>query len=277
MGTLAAVTELDDLLTRAPRCMLALAGRRGPLLMPMAHWWDGEGAWMSTAAATAKVRVLRRDPACQVYVPALDGSGAGAVLHGRARIYGTDDPVGLVLHGPMISAAMAALAVKHAPTVLGYAQDVTRLPPAWLPRNRVALRVVADEIAAVAEPEVGAGIAPALPAAVPADVRRALAGARKVVVAVGTPGRLAEVMPAVWDAGLTLTVAGGRRLAEGSAVTATVAVEPVTRPTALVGLSLTGRITDGALVPARATWWHGFTLQTVPVPPRRAPAIQLPD
>lgn len=266
----------EELLTTAPRCVLAFGNGAGPFLAPMAFWSDGGGLWMSTSAATLKVRSLGRRAACAVYVPPLREGGLGLVVRGPARVFGLGDPTGLLLHGPTISAAMTALAVKNAPTLWGYAQDAARIPPRWLPRNRVVLRVAIDETQPVRPPAVGPGIAPALPSVVPPDVRRVLAGMRRVVVAGDVEGRLV-LAPAVWGGGFALAVPPGFRLPEGR-VAVTVDVDPVHRPTSAVGLTLRGHLDSrGRLDGRRVTWWRGFDMQTLDVPVPHVGAVMLPD
>jgi hypothetical protein len=257
------------------RCLLAFRGRTGPILAPMAYWSDGEHLWMSTAGTTLKAERLLADDRCAVLVTGDDGASVSAL--GSARVFRPGDPLGLVLHGPAIAGAMAALAASNASSIGGYVQDAARIPSRFLPHNRVVVRVRLDEVASVAAPAVPAGVAPALPTVVPADVRRALGGQRRVAVAVDEPGL--RVLPAVWSAGFALTAPDGHALPDGARAAVALDADPEARPTEVVGLSLRGAVADGRLVPERATWWEGFSLATadVPAPSASSSGIVLPD
>lgn len=270
------MADLPEVFDRAGRCVLGFAGRRGPLIAPMAFWADGSSLWMSTPAVSVKAKVLRARPECAVYVPPPDGVGSGAVATGRARVYGLHDPIGVAVHAPVVSTAMTALAARNAGTILGYVQDARYVPARFRPRNRVAVRIRLDDVRPVDTPEPAGDIAPALPTVVSSSVRRALAGRRTVALARQTPtGRLA-VGPAAWGAGLTLTLPFGEELEDGSAAAVHLGSDPKQRPTQVMGLSLIGTVRDGALQAERATWWEGFTLTTVELPPTQ-PSITLPD
>lgn len=255
----------DEALVEGSRCVLAAFGERGPVVSPMAFWFDGAALWMSTPADSVKVRALRRRPDCAVYVPpAEDQDGApGAVATGTARIFSLADPRGLAFHGAVVSAAMAALAARNAGSVLGYVRNATRIPARFLPQQRVALRVTLSRLRGARPPEVGRGIAPALPTAVPADVRRLLAGRRRVVVAAQEADRLV-VAPAVWGAGFALVTPPTLPLPVGVPGAVVVDVDD-DGPTDVAGLALRGLLEAGRLVPERVTWWRGFEVETVPV------------
>jgi hypothetical protein len=272
------VPESPDLLAEAGRCLLAVRGRRGPLLAPMAFWWDGAGLWMSTPAASTKIALLRANPECAVWVPPLRDGEPGALVHGEARIFGLGDPFSLALHGPSISGAVLALATRNAAQIFGYVQDARHVPVRFWPRNRVVVRVAARRILGIQPPPVGPGIAPPLPTAIPPDVRRALSGQRRVSVA-AVHGDVLNVAPATLGAGFSLAFADGHQPPAGARLAATVDVEPGHRPTTVVGLVLHGRHEPaGAMVVERATWWHGFELATADVPQTAGPrGIELPD
>jgi hypothetical protein len=118
-------------------------------------------------------------------------------------------------------------------------------------------------------------VAPALPAVVPGDVRRAVTGERHVVLATGVPSGTVTITPAVWGAGLSLQVPAGDSLPAGVPATVYVGTDPRRRPTQVVGLSLAGEVDGQRLRPSRATWWEGFDLTTVDLP--QTSSVVLPD
>lgn len=271
----------DPVVAAGTRCWLALSGARGPLLTPMAYWSDGDAVWLYTPRRSVKARVLAREPSCAVYVPGPDGGGA--LLRGRARIHSPTSPRSVVFHGATAATAMAVLAARNVGNVVGYVQDGPRIPAPFLPPGRVVVRIGVDKAEMIGPPRAEPGIAPPLPTAVPADVRRALAGRRDVVVACGPVGAVA-VVPAVWGpdaAGFALSLPVGRALASGARAAAALDVDPGGRPSAVTGLSVSGVFVDGRLRADRATWWRGFGAESVDLPPSRAGrpfgAITIPD
>jgi hypothetical protein len=272
------VPDSPDLLAQASRCLLAVRGRRGPLLSPMAFWWDGAGLWMTTPATSTKVACLRNTPECAVWVPPRADGEPGALVHGTARIFGLDDPFSLALHGPSISGAVLALAGRNAGQIFGYVQDARHVPVRFWPRNRVVVRVAARRIVGIQGPPLGSGIAPPLPTVVPPDVRRSLGGHRRVTVAAVHEDEL-TVSPATLGAGFSLQFAHGHAPPAGARLAATIEIAPGYRPTSVVGLVLHGRHhPPGTLDVDRATWWHGFDLATADVTRASAPpGIELPD
>ena len=269
--------EMPDVLDRTARCVLAFSGRRGPVVSPMAFWADGASLWMATPAQSVKVAALRVRPECAIHVPAPGGLGDDAVLMGHARVYGVHDPVGLALHGPMISAAMAALASRNAGTILGYVQDVRHVPQRFRPHNRVVVRIRIQSAQSVAPLQPGTGVSPALPTVVAPEIRRALAGRRVVTLATQDLSGRVLTGPAVWGAGFALEPGGGVALADGAPASVHVGADPEGRPTDVVGLTLSGTLRGGRLEPTRATWWDGFTLRTADVPPPARSSVVLPD
>ena len=304
----------DELLRTARRCVLALPSERGPIVSPMAFWSDGASLWMTTSASSAKVERLAaptpdaspddadvadedsadgaKETSCAVYIAPDDAvsdavpTSRGLSIDGSARVYTLDDPVGLAVHWPVVSAAMAALAVKNAASLTGYAMDLPRTPLRWLPTNRVAIRVRMHHIRPVVPPSVvdrmastqpGPGIAPALPGVVPSDIRRALAGQRRAVVALGGSGPV-RLQPALVGAGLALDVGGGPSLPTGMPAVLVLDADPRGRPSDVRGLALHGTITPGpALDAERATWWRGFDVSGARIPRQPAGGIVLPD
>ena len=241
----------------------------------MAFWSDGASLWMSTPAVSVKARALRRRPQCSIYVAPPDGATDGMLLAGRVRIYGLHDPLGLAVHGAVVSTAMTALAARNAGTLLGYAQDATAVPSRFRPHNRVAVRFAIDDVRPVRLPEAAPAVAPALPAVIPASVRRAVTGQRHVVLATGVASGTVAVTPAVWGAGFSLHLPAGDSLPSGGPATVYAGTDPRGRPTQVVGLSLAGEVDGERLRPQRATWWEGFELRTVDLPARQS--VILPD
>lgn len=306
-GTL---TDTDDLLRDASRCVLALSGSGvewgAPVLSPMAFWYDGSAVWMTTAATPATRAGPRRGVPCAVYVPPVGGSRHGVVIGGEARVHSLDDPVGLVLHSAPISAAMTALVAKNLPAMPGYARDLARAPEQWQPRNRVILRVGAASLRSAPLPVAGRGVAPALPDVVPADVRRAVAGRRYVVLATGTEEDL-HIQPAVWGAGYQLQTAAGAGTAAQKPATVAVDASFVDADfrdadsrdadpreadadaesgRANVGRRLgeaRGVAVHGFLGPdlrlraERVTWWRGFEVESAAIPTPPAGGVVLPE
>lgn len=269
--------DLPDVLDRAARCVLAFRGRRGPVVSPMAFWSDGASLWMATPAQSVKVAALRERPECAIHVPAPGGMGDDAVLAGHARIFGVHDPVGLALHGPMISAAMGALASRNAGTILGYVQDVRHVPQRFRPHNRVVVRIRIQSVRAVPPLQPGPGVSPALPTVVAPEIRRALAGQRVVTLATQDLDGRVSTGPAVWGAGFALEPGPGMILPDGTPAAVHVGADPEGRPTDVVGLTLAGTVRSGRLELARATWWDGFALRTADVPPAARSSVVLPD
>ncbi|MBA3372662.1 MAG: hypothetical protein H0T98_03960 [Euzebyaceae bacterium] len=264
-------------LEAAQWCTLLLGTARGPRVAPMACWADGAGLWLATPADSATVAALRREPECLTLVG--QGADRAVVLRATARVYGLHDPLGLLLHSPIVSAAMAALGVNHADSVLDYVAEAARVPARRLPRNPVAIRLALREPPPPDDPaEEEGGIGPALPSVVPADVRRALTGVRHVVLASGETGggRHGSLVagPAVWGAGFTLSLPPRRQLATGTPVMAIATAEAGGKP---AGIALGGSLGPGpALRAQQVTWWRGAHAETVDVPPV-ASSITLPD
>lgn len=241
----------------------------------MAFWSDGAALWMSTPAVSVKARALRRRPQCSIYVPPPNGADVGVLLAGRVRVYGLHDPLGLAVHGAVVSTAMAALAARNAGTILGYVQDARLVPSRFRPRNRIAVRFAIDELRPVQLPAAAAAVAPALPAVIPANVRRVVTGQRQIVLATGVASGTVSVTPAVWDRGFALTLPPGDALPPEGPATVYAGTDPRRRPTQVMGLSLSGEVDGERLLPRRATWWEGFDLCTVDLP--RTSSIVLPD
>lgn len=247
--------------------LLAVRGSGPPLLRPLPYFDDGRGLWLLPPADAA----LRRALASPGEVAALllgSGDDVAQVLRGRPRLFSLSDPVGLVTHGPVAATALAAMVATRPGLLRGHAAPVVRA----LSAGTVAVHVAVEHRATVRYPDPAPGIAPALPDAVPADVRRAVAGERRVSVAADLGDALA-LLPALWSAGMALTLpAGVRPLPDAPA---TVAVHH--GEDGGCGVSLHGRLRDSALVVEHATWWRGGEVDTAAVPASPPGGIEIPD
>ncbi|MGH8901747.1 MAG: hypothetical protein ACRDYA_08690 [Egibacteraceae bacterium] len=233
--------------------------------MSLPCWSDGEALWLAPPGSHPVVDALRRAPDCAVWI---GGSGGGVAATGLARVFGAGDPIGLFAHGPVIVLALAALAVHHP-------REAIR---AWLPPHlSIAVRLALRELRTVApSSSPGPGIAPALPAVVPADVRRRLSGLRDVVVA-GEGAAGLHIGHATWSAGFVLD--GSLPAAPGASVA--VAVEAGAHQgvhQGAVGVALSGELdARGALRPVQASWWSGPHSGTAPLSRPSRGAVTLPD
>lgn len=267
----------DDLLCRASRCFLGVARSGRPEVAPTACWYDGDALWMSAVAASLPALVSAPEHAAVAYVPPADLQEPGVVVGGRARVYSLRDPLRLALHSATISAAMAALAAHNAGAVLGAVGHAARGPHRWWPQERVVVRLVVERRTAVDPPDVDGGVAPALPTVVPSDVRRALAGLRRLALVSGGDESL-RVTPAVWGAGYSLRTPPTSRPVPGTPVVAT--VDPGERQGLgwSVGLVLHGEVdANGRLVPQRATSWSGDRRQSAAVSRPAGGGVVMPD
>lgn len=257
-------------LDQGARALFAVRGHRGPVLAPVAYWFDGAHLWFSTPADSVKVAGLLRDPVCGVHVSADHDAppdqGSGAIALGRGRIFSFDDPRGLVLHGAAITTAVSALAARHAVGLRELAQQAIRQPARLVPHSRVVVRMEVASLRSVRGSGAAAGIAPALPTVVPADVRRAIAGFREVVVAVEDGGKL-RLTAGTWSAGFALATVDGVALPAGALAAVGLDSGPDNQFGPATGLALTGALPDGrALRPSQVTWWQGFRLQSADLP-----------
>lgn len=268
----------DTLLARASHCQLAYGVSDGVAMTPMAYWSDGGGLWMTSSRRAAKIAALRRDGRCAVWIAPPDPSEPGVAVDGRARVYDLSDPVGVALHWPAISGALAGLALRHRSALTGYVQDLPGLPSAWLPHNRVLLRVRIDAARGRLAPQRVEGVGPLLPPVLPSGVRRALTGVRRVTLATLDADRIV-VRPAVWGTDFRLDVSATAIPAPDTPACVVADSAPSARPSAKTGVLLRGTLgPDLRLHPTRAVWWEGFSLDAAPVDlADRSSAIVLPD
>ncbi|MGZ6214188.1 MAG: hypothetical protein ACXWMG_04470, partial [Candidatus Limnocylindria bacterium] len=216
----------------------------------------------------------------------VDGESTALHLRGSLEVF---DPLSVsgqvraMLDGPGYFLGMAAYALKNAPYFAGYALDLARLPRAWLPYNRVILRLRlshADIIEAAPFPAAQASRVPA----VPADVSRRLAGVSRGY-ACWVEGATPVIRPAYWDVErgeISVAPVSGRPR-PGGAGAVVIEAHHRFRPSLMVGACLRGtfeREEDGeaiaerygmdpAAVPRtvtmraeRVTAWRGFSVTT---------------
>ena len=264
--------DWSRLLDERTHCLLAFAGGRGPAVVPLAHWHDGRALWATLAPDGEAARRLADASACTVW---LTDPGRVLTSAGEARVFRLDSPVRLALHAGPISGALAALAVRNAGTLLASARHRLLVPDRWRVPSRVVLRVVLGPTWSLPVAAGDAGLPPPLPTVVPADVRRAVAGQRAVVLVRGR-GR-PDVTPALLGPGFRLTVAG-TPVPEIDGPVAVVAGPP---PEAgwhrARGLALHGTVAGGRLIPDRATWWRDGAVDTAAVARGYQPGVVLPD
>lgn len=250
---------LDLVLAEATRCLIACRPAQGGLwLVALPCWSDGEALWLVGAGSDPVIDALASAPNCAAWIGPI-GQEAGLAATGLARVFDAQDPIGLLVHGPVIALAVAALAAHHP-------REVAR---SWLPSSLpAAVRVALSELRAVEHSPAGPGMAPVLPEAVPADIRRRLSGRRDVVVA-GASTAGVRVERATWSAGYVLN--GELPASPGAPIAVAVGA-------GAVGVSLSGELgARGALQPAQVSWWSGPRSGTAALstPPRGA--LELPD
>ena len=193
--------EASAILGHASIGMLALrAGRAAhgaPLVNPAVFSFASGALWMTTSRYAAKTIMARRDPRAAFLV---DGVSTALHLRGSLEVFdplSVSSQVRAMLDGPGYFLGMAAYALKNAPYFAGYLLDMARLPRAWLPYNRVVLRLRlshADVIEAAPFPAAQAARVPA----VPADVSRRLAGVSRGY-ACWVEGAMPVIRPAYWE------------------------------------------------------------------------------
>ncbi|HUZ85334.1 MAG TPA: hypothetical protein VNF26_00105 [Candidatus Baltobacterales bacterium] len=279
--------EASAILGRASIGMLALrAGRAAhgaPLVNPAVFSFADGALWMTTSRYAAKTIMARRDPRAAFLI---DGESTALHLRGSLEVF---DPLSVsgqvraLLDGPGYFLGMAAYALKNAPYFAGYVLDLARLPRAWLPYNRVVLRLRlshADIIEAAPFPAAQAARVPA----VPADVSRRLAGVSRGY-ACWVESAMPVIRPAYWDVErgeITVAPVSGRPR-PGSAGAVVIEAHHRFRPSLMVGACVRGtfdREGDGEAIAERygmdpvnvprtitmraerVTAWRGFSVTT---------------
>lgn len=277
---------VTDLLHTATHCVLALRAADGLHVVPLSFWYDGDALWSTTTSAMADPDALGAHDALAVLVPPADEGHPSLVMRGSIRVHSLEDPLALALHAPTISAAMAALAARNTGTLVGYARQVANmrsLRPHELRASditdRMVLRIRVASSLQVLPPTTTSAVVPALPVAVPADVRRDLAGARDAVAVLD--GYRLQVLPArLADEGSVILPAEVRPPADPVdaviVLTGQQRTDPDARPR--TSAALHGSLRGGTFEPARATWWRsGRTGSTdIAGPPGPGPVV-LPD
>ncbi|HUH06405.1 MAG TPA: hypothetical protein VML96_01230, partial [Egibacteraceae bacterium] len=201
---------------------------------------------------------------------------------GMARLYEAGDAVTAAVHGPSIAAALAALAVKHAPELIARARSALLDPPAGFGPLPVVIRVGLERNAFEAPPDAAPGLAPALPIMIPPAVRRALSGQRRVAVATQQAGHL-RIGPALWSDDFRLALPTWRQLAAGEPA-AVIAQSAHSEDGAAAdwattaALALEGPIGErGELRPARGTWWLGSRHGDIDLSAASDDGVTIPD
>src|SRR3979409_326416 len=190
-------SDARNILGQSSIGMLALRAGRLPLVNPAVFSFASGSIWMTTSRFAAKTLMARRDPRAAFLV---DGGSRALLLRGAIEVF---DPLSVsnqmraMLDGPGYVLGMAGYALKNAPFVAGYALDLTRLPRAWLPYNRVVMRLRPSHAHLLEGVQFPAAQAARVPA-VPAEVSRRLAGVSRGY-ACWNEGGLPLIRPAFWE------------------------------------------------------------------------------
>jgi hypothetical protein len=275
--------DARDLLGQSPIGMLALRAGRFPLVNPAVFSFAAGSLWLTTSRFAAKTMLARRDPRAAFLV---DSGSRAVLLQGAIEVFdplSVSSQVRAMLDGPGYVLGMAGYALKNAPFVAGYVLDVTRLPRAWLPYNRVVLRLSPSHAEVIEGEGFPAAQAARVPA-VPAEVSRRLAGVSRGY-ACWFEGGMPVVRPSFWEVDrgqVTLAPVSGRPRA-GSPGALVVEWHHRFRPSQMVGACVRGTFgaaDDGSdiaerygidpadvpsaveLRPERVTSWRGFAVTT---------------
>jgi hypothetical protein len=300
-------------------CYVAAPTARGPHLTPLVFALSGGRLWLTTSRGSVKARAWRTDARVSGLVR---GEGVSVAFGGRVRAYDLADPDTwgpALLRTPALLAASVRFTRKNARFFAGYAVDAGRVPLSWTPPGRLFVEVeieraaVVDEfgvierrgrwapsVASIASFRARPSGAPLL-AALPEQIRNALADVGEAVLAVEGPGP-GVVLPARFSTeGSSLLVAISRESLElaGCDRPTTRAALAIDRPSSWRARLMTGAMAVGdaelvvpellssgsrsaleriartgaprqesALVRLRArriVWWSGWTSGTVAV------------
>ena len=281
-----------EVLDSAALMFLAVAGRHGPHVTPIAFDRDGSDLWALTPRNSAKARAIDRD------------SRVGILVRHRGRTVMAGGSAQLV--DPLTGRGLGALLRPDLPlTALGYLarnnrrvlRAVTDSPSPTLPLTRTGIRISLDRVALLGRtgvrgswgnwPSPGTLLDGELDPVVPdltgvPDRPRALLSTNNPAAVLGwhtTGGPVA--LPAAWAADGAITVPTQALTLSGalSAAAACLTVERSgTRIRSVHGLILTGAgraraaetIATVSLNPERLTWWAGEESGTKTVPVSRS-------
>ncbi|MGH7763164.1 MAG: hypothetical protein ACREOM_01950, partial [Candidatus Dormibacteraceae bacterium] len=292
--------DASAILGQASIGMLALRGGRtahgAPLVNPAVFSFADGALWMTTSRYAAKTIFARRDPRAAFLV---DGESAALHLRGSLEVFdplSVSSQVRAMLDGPGYFLGMAGYALKNAPYVAGYVLDLARLPRAWLPYNRVVLRLRLSHAEIIETEKFPAAQAARVPA-VPADVSRRLAGVSRGY-ACWNEGAMPVIRPAYWEVerGEVSVAPISGRPRQGTAGALVIESHHRFRPSLMVGASVRGTfdgvgdaeavaerygvairaIPDAVSMSAeRVTSWRGFAVTTsVPRPGRQLRMVE---
>jgi hypothetical protein len=255
-----------------------------PLVNPAVFSFAAGSLWMTTSRYAAKTIIARRDPRAAFLV---DGATQSVLLRGTLEVF---DPLSLAsqvraaLEGPSYLLGLAGYALRNAPYVAGYVLDLARLPRAWMPYNRVVLRLRVSRVDVLDAPEFPAAQAARVPH-VAAEISRRLAGVARGYacwIENGSP----LISPAFWEVerGIVSVAATERKPRQGAAAALVIEEHHPFRPSLMVGVCLRGTfggsvepdaiaerygLERGDLPPAlelrpdKVTAWRGFSVTTV--------------
>jgi hypothetical protein len=280
--------EAGAILGQASIGMLALrAGRTAgapPLVNPAVFSYAAGSLWMTTSRYAAKTLIVKRDPRAAFLV---DAGSQALLVRGALEIFdplSVSSQVRAMLDGPGYFLGLAGYALRNAPFMAGYMLDLTRLPRAWMPYNRVVLRLKLGRADIIESPEFPAAQAARVPA-VPAEVSRRLAGVARGY-ACWIEGATAVIGPAFWDVdrGVVSVASTLRSPRPGTPGALVVESHHRFRPSLMVGACLRGTWGSGAgpagiadrygvdedevpdvveLKPEKVTSWRGFSVTTM--------------
>jgi hypothetical protein len=263
--------------------MLALRAGRLPLVNPAAFHFASGSLWMTTSRYAAKILSAKRDPRAAFLV---DGGSQALLLRGALEVYdplSVSSQVRAMLDGPGYFLGMAGYALKNAPYFAGYLLDLTHIPSAWLPYNRVVLRLRPSDADVMDVTPFPAAQAARVPA-VPAEVSRRLAGVPRGY-ACWLEGGMPVIRPALWEVerGVVTVAPSAGRIRTGSVGALVVESHHRFRPSLMVGACVRG-VFEGPtgasgigeryaidpadvphaveLRPERVTSWRGFAIAT---------------
>ena len=262
--------------------MLALRSGHMPLINPAAFNYGSGSVWMTTSRFAVKTVLARKDPRTAFFV---DGGSRAVLLRGRLEVF---DPLSVtanvraMLSGPALYMGMAGYTLKNAPFIAGYLLDLARIPRAWMPYNRVVLRLIPTDADVVELPEFPDALAARVPA-VPAEISRRLAGNSRGY-ACWLDGVRPVIEPALWEVDhgrVFVAPIGTGRPRHGSGGALVVESHHRYRPSLMVGACIRGtfgsasgadaiaqrydidedRVPDALeLAPERVTAWRGFAI-----------------